>query len=578
MFKAFGHIAFKEREEPWLDTLAAFSGYNGTLLWKRPIPAALMVHRNTLIATPTTLYFGDDQSCKVIDAATGQTRDEIAPPADVAGGTFWKWMALEDGVLYAMIGEQEERDPVIRLRSTGHGWPWDPLSPGYNRPEHTWGFGRTLLAIDPQTKQVLWHYEEPEPIDSRALCMSHGRIYAFRSNAYLTCLDAKTGTAVWRKTPQNDGALFETLGMYLKRQDWRTNWRTTAYLKCSDQALYFAGPQVGKLVAVSAADGHVLWEQPHSNYQLVLRDDGLYALSGQVGAEVGMERQFRMDLANTAVASRKFEPLTGEVLAEFPLGRRACTRPTGAIDAVFCRASGGSTRLDAASKEWALISPMRAQCQDGVTIANGLLYWWPSTCDCNLTLYGITCLGPAGDFRFDEPANDADRLESSDDERQCGSVAAVGCGLADLSRKQQQYCDDGGRSARLRAAALADQAADRRDAHGSHRGWHARVCRGLGWRCARAWIRPPASRNGRPSRAAPCDYPRPLPTARTGRLGRRLGLRVGGRDRPATLAVPRRADRTSHSGLRPADVDVAGGQRRVGRRCRGVCGGGDREL
>ena len=55
---------------------------------------------------------------------------------------------------------------------------------------------------------------------------------------------------------------------------------------------------------------------------------------------------------------------------------------------------------------------MRAQCQDGVTIANGLLYWWPSTCDCNLTLYGITCLGPAGDFRFDQPASDAERLES----------------------------------------------------------------------------------------------------------------------------------------------------------------------
>ena len=133
VFKAFGHIAFKEREEPWLDTLAAFNGYNGTLLWRREIPAALMVHRNTLIATPTTVYFGDDQSCKVIDAATGETRDEIAPPADVAGGTFWKWMALEDGVLYALIGEQEQRDPVIRLRSTNHGWPWDPLSPGYNR-------------------------------------------------------------------------------------------------------------------------------------------------------------------------------------------------------------------------------------------------------------------------------------------------------------------------------------------------------------------------------------------------------------------------------------------------------------
>ena len=40
-FKAFGHIAFKEREEPWLNTLAAFNGYNGTLLWRREIPAAL---------------------------------------------------------------------------------------------------------------------------------------------------------------------------------------------------------------------------------------------------------------------------------------------------------------------------------------------------------------------------------------------------------------------------------------------------------------------------------------------------------------------------------------------------------
>ncbi|MCU0982276.1 MAG: PQQ-binding-like beta-propeller repeat protein, partial [Pirellulaceae bacterium] len=293
VFKAFGHIAFKTREEPWLDTLAAFSGYNGTLLWRREIPAALMVHRNTLIATPTTVYFGDDQSCKVIDAATGQTRDEIAPPADVAGGTFWKWMALEDGVLYALIGEQEQRDPVIRLRSTNHGWPWNPLSPGYNQPEHTWGFGRTLLAIDPQTKQILWRHQEPEPIDSRALVMSHGRIYAFRMGAFLTCLDAKTGQAAWRKTPQDDAPLFEALGGYLNRQDWRTNWRTTAYLKCSDKVLYFAGPQVAKLVAVAAADGRVLWEQPYSNYQLVLRDDGLYALSGQVGAEVGMGGQFR---------------------------------------------------------------------------------------------------------------------------------------------------------------------------------------------------------------------------------------------------------------------------------------------
>ena len=54
---------------------------------------------------------------------------------------------------------------------------------------------------------------------------------------------------------------------------------------------------------------------------------------------------------------------------------------------------------------------MRPPCHDGVNIAHGLLYWWPSVCDCQLTLYGITCLGPAGDFDFSQRAIEAERLE-----------------------------------------------------------------------------------------------------------------------------------------------------------------------
>ncbi|MCH5377192.1 MAG: PQQ-binding-like beta-propeller repeat protein, partial [Planctomycetes bacterium] len=412
IFKAFGHIAFKPREEPWLNTLAAFSGYNGTLLWRREIPEGLMVHRNTLIATPDKLYYGDDRSCKVIDAASGELLDEIIPPEELCGGTFWKWMALEDGVLYALVGETEQRDPTIRLGRLAHGWPWNPLSPGYNQPEHPWGFGRTLLAIDTKSHKILWHHREEEPVDSRALCMSHGRIYAFRPGGYLVCLDANDGTQRWRKTPQNDGELFQTLGSALKRQDWRTNWRTTAYLKCSEKALYFAGPQVASLLAVSTEEGRLLWEHPYSNYQLILREDGVYALSGQVGKEVGLGDRFDPELSKQTEPSRVFDPLTGKILAEVNLGRRACTRPTGAIDAIFCRASGGSTRWDTETKYFGLVSPMRAQCHDGVTIANGRLYWWPSTCDCNLTLYGITCLAPAGNFDFAPVVDESSRLES----------------------------------------------------------------------------------------------------------------------------------------------------------------------
>jgi len=398
VFKAFGNIAFHVREEALLNTLAAFNGYNGTMLWKRELTPGVMIHRNTMIATPDILYVGDDKSCKVIDAATGELTDEIVPATDIAGGTFWKWMALENGILYALIGDQEQKDPVVRQRRKAHGWPWNPLSKGFNQPDNPWGFGHNLLAVNPKTKKVLWNFQSEESIDSRALCMKNGRIYIYKHDTFLACLDAKTGKEIWRKTPENAPELYIALGDYLHRQDWRTNWRTTAYLKCSDEALYFAGPTVGKLLAVSAEDGTILWEDPYDNYQLVIRDDGLYGISGQIDEHV----------------SKRFDPLTGEVLAEFDTYRRACARPNGAIDAVFYRAEGGSGRLDIESQSPHWISPMRAQCHDGVTIANGLLYWWPSVCDCQNTLYGITSLGPAGDFDFSQKATEKERLEQGD--------------------------------------------------------------------------------------------------------------------------------------------------------------------
>ncbi len=310
-FKAFGHVAFKTREEPFLNKLVAFNGYNGTMLWQRDLAEGVMIHRNTMIATPTILYVGDDKSCKLIDTATGRLKDEIVPPVEKAGGTFWKWMALEDGVLYALMGEQEQRDPTMRWHREAHGWPWNPISKGFNQPDgikdgekayvtHPWGFGRNVLAIGLKTKKVLWSYREDEPVDSRAMCMKNGRIFIFRFGAYLTCLNAKTGEVLWRKTPDNALELFKSLGTYLNRQDWRTNWRTTNYLQCSDKALYFAGPQIGKLLAVSTEDGNILWENSYSNFQLVLREDGLYGISGQIDKH----------------PSKMFDPLTGRVLAE----------------------------------------------------------------------------------------------------------------------------------------------------------------------------------------------------------------------------------------------------------------------
>jgi len=398
VFKGFGNVAFHEREEEFLNTLVAFNGYNGTMLWKRDLVPGIMLHRNTMIATPEVLFVADDKSCQLIDPLSGRQTGEIRPDPEIAGGTFWKWMGLENGVLYAMIGAQEQKDPVMRWRRQIHGWPWTAISKGFNEAEHNWGFGNDLLALDPASGDIIWHYHEDEAIDSRALCMKNGKIYLFRFGTYLTCLNAGSGKVVWRKTVENAPELFEAIGDYLPRQSYDTNWRTRNYLTCSDQALYFAGPQINKLLAVSTEDGRVLWEDPFNNYQIVLREDALYAISGPWRKNV----------------SKKFDPLSGAVLAELPTGRRACTRPNGSIDAIFFRASGGSVRFDLATNQPEWISPMRPSCQDGVTIANGLLYWWPYVCDCQLSIYGVTALGPAGDFDFEHAASVEERLEKGD--------------------------------------------------------------------------------------------------------------------------------------------------------------------
>ena len=91
--------------------------------------------------------------------------------------------------------------------------------------------------------------------------------------------------------------------------------------------------------------------------------------------------------------------MTGKVLSKF-VGKYSCTRAIGSMDSLFFRGNSGTLRLDLASEKIEALSPMRPQCTGGVTVANGLLYWWPWQCGCNLSLFGVISLGSAGDFKL----------------------------------------------------------------------------------------------------------------------------------------------------------------------------------
>ncbi len=376
MYKAMGHIAHKANQNEMLNTLLCINAYNGTILWKRPNPPGFMIHRNTMVATDDALYMGDHESCKVIDAKTGDITDQITIPSEITDGPVWKWMAIENGILYGLVGNLEIQVDTQRSdrRGLGH-WPWGMWKGhDYENPERSFGFGRTFVAIDLKTKKRLWHYRDEQFLDSRAVCMRDGQIYCYSPEKFLCCLNASDGTLVWKNSAAD---LLEAIGPNERAQHYITGYATTCYMKCNDQYLFFAGPQRKRMVVASSLDGNLAWTHPVGNLQLVLRDDAIFA-AGQQGT--------------TGV---RLDYTSGKILNEFP-ARRACTRATGCADSIFFRASGGTVRVMTYTNTAQHIAPMRPPCQDGVIVSNGMLYWGPWMCGCQLSLYGNIGLAPTG--------------------------------------------------------------------------------------------------------------------------------------------------------------------------------------
>ncbi|GIW82990.1 MAG: hypothetical protein KatS3mg105_4797 [Gemmatales bacterium] len=392
LFKAFGHLAFKKREWAMLSKLVVLNGYNGIRLWERDLVPGFMIHRNTMIATPDIFYLADHQSCKLLDAATGKLLDEIVVPEGISDGPVWKWMALQDGVLYALVGENEKLHPVHKGTRTQTGWPWATVRQTYGGYLETWGFGRTLFAMNPKTKKMHWVKRFDDRIDSRAVCMANGRIFLYSHGKWIKAIDSRTGKPLWHTADQT---ILDAIGEHDPAQNPRLGYATSVYAKCNDKGLYFAGPQRRKLVAIDARTGKLMWIHEDGNVQLVLRDDGLYA----------------MGRLNT---SKKLDYLTGKMLADLQCFRGNCTRATGTIDSIFARGyrHSGTLRFDVNDNKPHRLPGMRPACQDGVVVANGLLYWGPWMCDCNHSLVGVISLGPAGQFNFQAKANERERLQS----------------------------------------------------------------------------------------------------------------------------------------------------------------------
>ncbi len=395
-FLAMGHIAHHEREERWINTLLARNGYNGTQLWERRLPEGYLMHRSAFVATAETFYLIDPlgDGCLLLDPETGREKGRIRVP-EAAG--HWKWMALVDGVLFALAGDRADPPETTVVRSQYPAWSWGELSSGYYTKQVPWGFGRTILAYDLKRDKLRWLHEEDADVDSRAMAIGDGDVYFYGPASHAGRLNGATGKVLWTNDDAELRDLIEQEGVGLGSTP---GFRSMCFCVYTPEAIFYEAQTRANIVAVSKDDGALLWHKKKTT-----NNPNVIYLDGNVLVGIGKD-------GNTLVV----DPLTGEVKQDLDFKKRSCSRLTATPDSLFCRGwPEGTTRYDRNSGVITFDGAMRPACNDGVIGANGLLYNGPWPCDCNLSVMGAVAYCSAAGFEPEQHRGErvaaADKLE-----------------------------------------------------------------------------------------------------------------------------------------------------------------------
>lgn len=373
--------------------LIARDAFNGTALWKKPIPQ-WSTHLWPLKSGPTQLT-----RRLVSDGDKVYVTLGISAPVtqlDGATGTVLKTygqtngaeeIMMRDGVLYVLANKEPWRlneEFAVKQQSDQKRveteFNWD------GRP-------RNLLAIEASTGKVLWQRERKiAPIT----LATDGKVVAFHDGEDIACLDAKTGEPKWTGQPAQKRKLYE--------------FNYGPRLLIHDNLILYAGGD-GSMKGVDAATGRDLWNAPHEKSGYRSPEDLIVAggLVWNAGTTSGNQtgEYFGRD------------PLTGEVKKQFypdvPEGtywfHHRCYIAK-ATENFLIPSRTGIEYVDIDKQHWDLNHWVRGACLYGVLPCNGLTYAGPHNCACypEAKLDGMNALAPTARHPLPPPTPDAGRL------------------------------------------------------------------------------------------------------------------------------------------------------------------------
>lgn len=343
--------------------LTARDGFNGVMLWTRPLEmrAGRSIPRTGFVLTDRLAYtYGGDGFINVFDRATGELKTvwKEAFPADTPS-RLGGWPGSEKELRQMRVGDQlavmcryEEvlgLDPVTGEKR----WSWSSgdekylicalsLDEAANRVYVAVHDGRNFSDVEKKGEPgyKLYDMQTRWP---RAVARS------------VHALDATTGKEVWR----NDAVAGSEVGQLIP---------------AGDRLVAYGSHKISGLFAFSLKDGELLWEKtPVAGkhfYSLLVRGDSILAHHSHLIADFSLATGERVDdFQNTSLNSR-------------------CVRMSGTDDYIFF-GLGFSMKKDGSGRFLAIARP---GCAQAMVPANGFLYGNANACNCITQLRGTVSL------------------------------------------------------------------------------------------------------------------------------------------------------------------------------------------
>jgi len=377
-----GPTSFIQLPPRW--TLVARDAFNGTVLWKRPLPGwmpqmwplksgpAQLPRR--LVAVGDTVYvaLGLDAPLTALDAATGKTLrtyPETKATEEVlcSGGTLF--VLVNPAAPALPWSTRQQYAGAAAYRGEPAAWAWDAAP-------------RAILAADAATGRLLW--KRSTPVVPMTLAADARRVL-YHDGKVLVCLDRASGRPLWTSKP-------------VPRAHPLRCWFGPTLVIHGDTVLFAGGENVvrhqgGKdtMTALDADTGQVLWTAPHppSGYD---SPEDLFVIDGRVWTAPTTNRR------NSGLFTGR-DLRTGKVVRSFPeddgqhMPHHRCHRARATVKYILTSRTG-IEYVDPVAGHWDRNDWVRGACLYGIMPANGLTYAPQHSCACYLLakLNGLNAL------------------------------------------------------------------------------------------------------------------------------------------------------------------------------------------